>query len=144
MMPVATILKMPYAVRVALLTAVLALVIVGFLAIRVIVNHQGLDKVQSVASPSTTSDTSLAERYQSDIQKILTQYVEQVRAGSDMRAMTTQAKDSVLELKVPTSEREAHLALVLDLDAISIALDENASTSIDTVLEAIVTRLESN
>ena len=145
-MPVATILKMPYAVRIALITGVLAIVIVGFLAIRVIVNHEGLDKVQSPAVSNTALDVEALEaRYVADVQEIITGYIGNSSVDNpDLSTVTAQAQERLLSLKVPASERDNHLALVLDFDAVKIAIADGDSTSLDAALSAIASRREAN
>ncbi len=146
MMPVATILKMPYLVRMAIFTAVATTVVVGFLAIRVIVNHEELDQSQSlVTSEGGLNVKDLEAQYLLSVQEILVAYAGSVRADEpNLNALTVQAQNQLLALKVPASQRDAHLALVLDFDAVKIAIADNSPDSIATALSTITAQVKAN
>ncbi len=145
-MHVDTILKMPHPVKVLVLTGVLAVVIVGFLAIRVIVNREGLDSSQSVVPTNSTVGTAdLESQYQRSVQEIIATYLSAARVDDpNLGVVTTQAQDRLLALKVPASQRDNHLALVLDLDAIKIAVAENNSAAITESLSVITAQVEAS
>jgi hypothetical protein len=145
-MPVATILKTPYLIKAAIIAAVATIVTVGFLTIRVIVNHEGLDPTQSSITSSIVVDTEKMEaQYLVGVQEILSDYANTVTIDSpDLSVLTTSARDRLLSLTVPTRYRDSHLALVLDFDALNIAIRENNSASIERVFLAIIARSKAN
>jgi hypothetical protein len=116
-----------YKLYAGLILIVLALVAGGF-----IYDHYN---VQSPTEDKTAAEIST--KYDEKLSLILKKYSEEASAVNinDLEPITSEVLRDLLELRVPASEKDAHLALVLVLNKLENSLEEKDAGKVNEAIK---------